>query len=299
MSTTSRRFLRPLAPVTLALVALAPVALASVSLASVSLASVSLALGVPPLAAAASAPLQDGTPPVEDERPLIEELIDELDGLLGDRKGLEDARGVALVDQLLKEYPASGPKDRSDVVEALGDCLEVRRNSLEDGSPNERLQRAAAVALGRMGPESATVLVKHIDHKALRDAHGAHGDLLRSVGRVQAEKGIKPLMGMLQCGNYGIEAAAAQGLGMYVGLESKGRKEIFEELLKTIMPLEQVIEQGEGGDANYDEIRKRYDTLAASIRNSLAALSGHEERGFNAWRQWWNDNKKRDWDEGR
>ncbi|MHC4262166.1 MAG: HEAT repeat domain-containing protein [Planctomycetota bacterium] len=265
------------------------------------LAGVACFLALPPVSAVAAVPpptvfvQDDEEEEVPDEREEVEELLDELKPLLKDRKGVNDPDAIGLIDQLLGEFPVSGPKDKKSIVEGVGDCLSVRRSELDDGSPNQALQRAAAVALGRMGPESQKVLVDHIDHKALRDADAAHADVLRSVGRVQAPKGVKKLMDMLECGNYGIEAAAAQGLGMYLGLDSDDRKEIFEKLLKTIMPLQQVIEQGDTTGNTYDEVRARYDTIGASIRESMSSLSGHEERDFNAWRQWWNDNRRRDW----
>lgn len=241
----------------------------------------------------------DEEPPVEDEREAVEALIEKLEPLLKDRKGVRDQEAIGLLDELLSEFERSGPKDRKDICDVVADCLTVKRKELEDGTPNQALQRAAATALGRMGPESEKALLKNIDSKDLRDAHVAHAALLRSVGRLQLEKGIKPMMGLLEGGVYQVEAAAAQALGMYVDAEGETRKDIFARLLKVIMPLEQVIEGGEQGTSDYDEIRKRYDTISSSIRESMQALSGHEERDFNEWQRWWNDNKKADWDEGR
>jgi hypothetical protein len=250
-----------------------------------------------PLAPAVAQEPEETPPP--DERPEIAERLEQLADLLKDRKGERDEEAIGLVDQLLSEFEASGPKDREAIVEGVGECLEVRRNPSEDGTPNQALQRAAAVALGRMGPESAAVLVAHVDHKALREAEEAHADVLRSVGRVQAPKGVKPLLEMLGHDSFVLQGAAAQALGSYVDAEQKVRKDIFEQLLKTIIPLQDTLDTGDQASADYEETRKRYDAISTSIAGAMEALTGQQAGDFRAWNRWWNDHKKDDWDAGR
>ena len=45
--------------------------------------------------------------------------------------------------------------------------------------------------------------------------------------------------------------------------------------------------------------RKRYDIIAGPMLTSLQVLSGNDEiRDPTEFRRWWNNNKKKDWDEG-
>lgn len=231
-----------------------------------------------------------------DDREVVAELLDQLSDHSRDRKGEDDATAVGLVDALLQEFPESGPKDRADIVEGVAEVVTFRRQADEEGRPREALKIAAATALGRMGPESGDALIGLVDHRSLGDAVTAHGAVLKSLGRVHPEKGVEPLLDMLKSHINELTAAAAIGLAGYREADQKVRKEIFEELLKVIIPLEDALVGGENASAEYAETRERYDAIAAPVRDTLQAMSGSEERDFHALRSWWNDNKKKDWD---
>ncbi|WP_145066695.1 HEAT repeat domain-containing protein [Engelhardtia mirabilis] len=242
---------------------------------------------------------EEGEAPKPDERPEVAKLLDQLEEHYNDRKGEQDEAAVGLVDSLLQEFPESGPKDRESIVDGIADAVTVKRLLDDEDQPRDTLQIAAATALGRMGPESGPALIKLVDHKALRETLRAHGAVLKSLGRVHPEKGVKPLIEMLDHKDEELVAAASVGLAGYVEADQKVRKDIVENLLKTIIPLKDALANGEDASSAYEEARERFDAISAAVRDTLQVLTGHDEREFYAWRDWWNDNKKKDWDAGR
>jgi hypothetical protein len=90
-----------------------------------------------------------------------------------------------------------------------------------------------------------------------------------------------------------VQAAAAEALGNFAHLEQKDRKEIFSQLLNVVTAAKNRM------DAAVDDLeaKDRYNVIKAPMVTTLQVLSGHDERDPDQWRSWWNDNKKRDWDE--
>jgi len=227
-----------------------------------------------------------------DKRPEIKALLAELKGHVG-KRGKEDKEAVAAIDELLQEFPQSGPKDRKSICDGLSKCFEVRRIELEKGVPNNSLFIAAGTALGRMGPESASVLDKWIGHKKHRKDLALQRVLILSLGKTKNDRGIKTLIDLLQSKDDMLVGAAAEALADYAGKKLEIRKDIFEALLKTLMPAKATVDV----DVNDTIARERYDVIAAPIITTLQAVSGHDERDPDKWQRWWNKNKKKDWDE--
>ncbi|MBK7876456.1 MAG: HEAT repeat domain-containing protein [Planctomycetes bacterium] len=254
---------------------------------------------LPPASAAAgpSAPVvaiaaQEPAPnPNPDKRPELETVLGKLDGHIK-KEGKEDQDAVGVIDTLLQEFPKSGPKDRVAIVKQLSKCFEQRRMVPEGQAPNNKLFLAAAVALGQMGPESVEVLTTWIGAKNLKKDLAVQHRLILSLGKTKEKKGLKVLKDMLNNKENSLISASAEALGEYAGADLETRKDVFEALLKTVM-------EAKGfKDTNPDNTiaRDKYDVIAAPIITSLGKLSKHEERDPEKWQNWWNKNKKADWD---
>ena len=233
-----------------------------------------------------------------DERPEVAELIEQLEAHVK-KRGEEDEQAETVLEQLATEFHNSGPKDRKDILDAAEDCLTVKRKDLAKDMPNDRLAAYAAVMLGRMGNAAGPVLVKYVGHKKLEDKQRAHRAVILALGTTKYEKGVDTLIDALDEEQEALVAAAAQALGNFGEAEQKVRKEIVEELLKLMVPLEDTIEQGQNdpGTPSNEEARKDYEAVRAPALSTLESLTGHAASNFRDWRAWWNDHKKDDWDE--
>jgi hypothetical protein len=238
--------------------------------------------------------LQDPAPAPNtnpDKRPELEEMLDKLEKHMR-KEGKEDTEAVALIDLLFQEFPKSGPKDRAAIVKTLSKSFEQRRLVPDGQPPNNKLNVASAAALGYMGPESVDVLTQWIDHKNLRKDLALQYQLIKALGKTKDKRGIKTLKLMLEHKENSLGGAAAEALGEFEGADQATRKEVFEMLLKVLMST-----KGQrDADANNVAIRDRYDVIAAPIITSLGHLAKHDERDPEKWQNWWNKNKKNDWD---
>jgi hypothetical protein len=253
-----------------------------------SLAHVSVATPNAPLAASAVAS-QDPKP---DERADVKEWIAKLLEHAG-KRGKEDQEAVKVIDEhLLKEFETFGPKDRAAVVKALDRVFNEKRQETEDGVRQNSMFIASAVALGRMGPESAPVLISWIGHKTHKKDVLLQRKLIESLGRTKVEAGRVALIKLITDDEPQVQAAAIQALGEYEGVELKLRKDTFEAVLKHAMGL-----YGQMQSNQQDPIaRERYDAVVGPAITTLKRLSGHDESALDGWQRWWNKNKKEDWD---
>jgi hypothetical protein len=228
---------------------------------------------------------------LQDRRPEVKEKLDELASLIKGR-GERDAEAVAAIDQLLQEFPRSGPRDRGAIVDGLSRCFEQRRQELEGGTPNNALFLAAAVALGEMGAEASGDLVKWIGEKRHRSDLVLQRRLILSLGKTKDPKRTRDLVGLLQSKDAILVAATAEAMANFADADGKLRKDLFSELLKVLMSTKGRMDT----DSSDLEARQRYDAIAAPIVTTMQALTGHEERVPEEWQRWWNKNKKADWE---
>lgn len=245
-----------------------------------------------PVAPAATLAVQEPAPNTNpDKRPELEKLLDKLEGHIK-KEGKEDQDAIGVIDNLLQEFPKSGPKDRVAIVKQLSKCFEQRRMVPEGQAPNNKLYLAAAVALGQMGPDSVDILTSWIGAKTLKKDLVVQYRLILSLGKTKDKKGVKVLKDMLNNKENSLISASAEALGEFATSDLETRKDAFEALLKTVM-------EAKGfKDTNPDNTvaRDKYDVIAAPIITSLGKLSKHEERDPEKWQTWWNKNKKADWD---
>ena len=209
------------------------------------------------------------------------------------KRGKEDDQAVGVIDQLVKEFPESGPKDQKAIVAALEKCFKEKRKALEDGSPDNRLFLAAAVAMGYMGELAAKPLAGLVDHKNLRHDLDLQRRILLSLGKTKSDKYVKVLMDTLKHHEPRMQAYAAEALASYAGKPQKLRKQVFEEVLKILMGVRaQVDVDTQGSDLVAQD---RWSVISGPMTTTLRALSGEEIRDAHEWQSWWNKNKKKDW----
>lgn len=245
--------------------------------------------GAAPVPQPASASLQEEGE-VADRRPEVAELLATFEGHAGAR-GKEDGEAIAVIDQLLQEWPRSGPKDRAAILKSLGKAMNETRRELEDGVPDNKLFIAVATALGEMGVEASKELQKWVGNKKHRKDLALQRRLVLSLGKTRDPKAVKPLLDLLNDKDNIIVAAACQALAEYEEADQDLRKKAFNELLKLLMTTKALT-----ADPNDLVARARYDAIAAPIITTLQKLSGHDERKPEEWQRWWNKNKKADWD---
>jgi len=242
-----------------------------------------------PSSAALPAPRQDEAPLV-DERPELKAKLDTLATHVKAR-GEKDPEAIGVIDELVGEFGACGPKDRAAVVKALSDCFQAKRTKeLEEGIPDDRLYNACAVALGTMGPESVKTLVSLIGDKAHKKNLRLQQNLALALGRTKSPDGMKPLLSLLKHKDAPMQAAGAEALANYHEIELDTRKMIFEELLKALMD-----QRAKKENVTDQEAQERWNVISGPIMQTLQKLSGNAETDPDKWLRWWNDNKKKDW----
>jgi len=262
--------------------------------ACVVLAVIATPLGAAPVVGSPLAPASGFVLPQDpkpDERADVKERIAKLLEHAS-KRGKEDQEACAEVDVLLKDFEQYGPKDRVSVVKALDKLFTEKRQEDENGVPQNSMYIAAAVALGRMGPESAPVLINWIGHKTHKKDLQLQRKLIDSLGRTKVEAGRGVLIKLLTDDQSQIQAAAVEALGQFSEAELKLRKETFEAVLKQAMSLKGAVDS----DARDTIARERYDAVVGPAITTLRSLSGHEESDLGEWQRWWNKNKKEDWD---
>ena len=208
-----------------------------------------------PLALGEPLALQNPAPTPADGRPEVKALCEQLGGHAG-KRGKEDSEAISVIDKLVQEFAASGPKDRAAIVKQLDKCFTEKRQEDKDGLRENKLFLAAATALGEMKPECVPVYLKWIGEKSHKKDIALQRLLILKLGKTKDEAGRKPLINLLNDENAKIQAAAAEALGEF-------------------------------GEAS-QEVRKA--TFVA-----LGRLSGQKDLSPEEYQRFWNKNKKEEW----
>lgn len=247
---------------------------------------------------AAPAPIRaaEDPAPVPDKRPEVEKLLATFKGHI-DKKGAEDRDAIAVIDKLNQEFANSGPKDKAAIVSALGKVFDLRRTEEKEGVPNNGLFISAATVLGYMAPESTKTIVAGIDNKNLKKQVAVRATLIRSLGKTRDTKeAVDPLINLLQDKDAPIVSAAGEALGEFAGADQATRKKAFEALMKVVT----AAHDAKDSNPNDTTARERYDTIVAAIVSSLGKLSKQTDlRQPDDFRNWWNKNKTKNWDESK
>ena len=229
---------------------------------------------------------------VADDRDEVKELLQQLVGHTG-RLGKEDALAVQVIGKLRGEFAHSGPHDRRKIASGLYRAMKVRRRTSSDGHRLRELFFVTAKAMGEMGPETVEYLIRLIDDRNHADDLEVQVRVLDALGRTQDERAVDPLLDVLDEFQSRLQAAAAEALGNFAGLDQKVRKRAFEELLKLLTGTRSALDS----EPDSSTLRERWGRIAGPTQNSLRRLSGADVSGAPGWRRWWNKNKRRDWDE--
>ena len=229
-----------------------------------------------------------------DKRDEIQDALKSLKGHVG-KRGSEDIEAVQVIATLKAEFPESGPKDRKAIVKGINACLKSKRKLTKEKLFDNKLHLAAAEALGSMGPESVKDLSGWVDHKTFIKDLDMRRTLILSLGKTEDEDAVDPLVELLTNHEPAVQAAAAQALGAYGFLDQKERKAVFKKVLDVLTQVKNALDVGQTDPI----VQDRYDTIAGPMLTTLQKLSGHDARDALVFRQWWNKNKKKDWDEGK
>lgn len=247
------------------------------------------------LAVSSGAPTTATSGTVVDRSPIVEELLDRFDDSMRNRtrgRGRDAETALGGLAALLERFEVAGPRDRSSIVRSVARGAE--RFDLVD--PDEReVVLAAVAALSHMGPESVEPLLHFVVDGRIEADREVHRRTVLALGRTRDEAATGRLLRLLHHEDPVIQAAAAEGLGEYGGLEQERRKELFYKLLGRLLDAADAVEQDE-----FDTVaRRRYDTVVGALTTSLQRLSGHDERDPHRWQRFWNKTKREDWDRTR
>jgi HEAT repeat protein len=116
--------------------------------------------------------------------------------------------------------------------------------------------------------------------------------ILTALGKTKDKKAVKVLSKELDEFQAKVQAGAAEALGEFTHLDHKGRKAIFEDLLKLLMSAQAANQS----DPNSSTSADRWRRVSGPCQRSMAKLSGANAGSANNWQRWWNKNKTRNWD---
>lgn len=254
-----------------------------------------LALGA--FLAPAPASNSSSSVPRIEQRPIVAGLVGDLQDELAHRSN-DETRAKELVEKLATEFTVSGSKDRGVIVKVLERCLAAKQS----GKPDAGLVCHATRALAAMAPESLPVLNRALDNKLLLKEPEIGRTLVLALGKTRDKGSIKELFGVLDHPDDALVAAAGEALGEYDSVELATRKQIFEEVLKTLMQAKDQkdaqAQQSTDPTAPHDDAAaRRYDTIQAALSTTLQRLSKQEPRSADLWQRWWNKNKRANWDD--
>lgn len=221
------------------------------------------------------------------------------DASKGQRKREEDARTLAILEKLQTAFPESGPNDRKRIVDAVADCLGVKRKPLDGEDPDKTwlLPMGAAKVLGTMHPESAQALAKAVGDKALREHDKLFGAVADAVARAGDEPARELLLGLLDAKEaVAPQARLVHALRHFKDASEKERKEIFERVMQAYLTVSDRM------DDNNDlveglEILVLFKTFANGTLTALA--DGHDESTAADWKRWWDGNRRSPWPQAR
>ncbi|MEM7200858.1 MAG: HEAT repeat domain-containing protein [Planctomycetota bacterium] len=161
--------------------------------------------------------------------------------------------------------------------------------------------KAAAYALGEIGPDGSRSLVKAYNsskYQPERDWVGLRADFLKALGRTKDVKQVEFLIDRAARDHEDeILRAAGIALGHFDEAKQKVRKNIVKELVKKLNEIfnksRQSVDPGDPVMA-----RAKY-TLAAIERDwnqTLRKLTGQDFKTAPEWQRFYNKNKGKNWD---
>ncbi len=227
-----------------------------------------------------------------DRREAVKALLADLAALVrkSGRADPGDAKAIERIERLGREFQLSGPHDKTSIIRGVERVFLAKRRAKKDGTQSTALFIIAARTLGNMGDEAAPSLIRWIDRTSHRKDLPLQKELILSLGRTKDERGRKHLQKLLKDVRPTFKAASATALGMFTHEPSQIRKELFEDLMKSLLQAEA---NARGQDSTAQAI---YSALKGPATSSMRKLSRATASSPTAWQRWWNKNKRRDWD---
>ncbi len=226
----------------------------------------------------------------KDGRKEVSKLVDEMKKLVGAKK---DDDAIVKIDEMVREYAESGPKDRKKIADAIAKNLTVQRIPPEGSQEQPRIFLTCVVALSQMSTHGSKHLQAAYDFREWKRDISFRGRILKLIGDTKDASAVEFLIKELVDKDAPIVADAASALGNFVDAKEDDRKKIAEKLINLINSL-----QGQAADTSTPQgldARQRYEAISPGAIDSLQRLTGQTFRQPIEWQKWWNDNKSKPW----
>ncbi len=211
-------------------------------------------------------------------------LADEVDdGIAGLEKALKEKTKADIqhfVKLLGEKYGAAKAEQQVKIAKLVGTAL---------NQPDQDTKDMAVESLSKMDAKASEALIKEIDKKTTEDNTNYFGACVRALGKTKDPKaGLEKLKKLLNYKTNEGQAAAADALGNYKELDLEGKKVIVDLLLKMWGSAHSKAQAPRDTTA-----KKKLDTIKGPIEESIKALTGQTQSGFESWQKWWNDTGKK------
>jgi hypothetical protein len=205
----------------------------------------------------------------------------------------KDADAIPKMDQLITKFPDCGPKDKNAIADAIAKNFEATRLPDEGSKEQPKLYMTSVVALGQMGELGSKHLQAAYENKEWKRDAAFRGKILQMIGTTKDPNAVTFLTKKLEDKEYTIVADSSAALGNFSSAKEDVRKPIVEKLVKSLNSA-----QGAAADPstpNGAEAKRRFETIAPSMIDSLQKLTNQTFREPREWEKWWNNNKQKPW----
>jgi len=234
----------------------------------------------------AALPAQEDDP-VERALDVLTEAVDE-----GEAPGIRDAMKRVL-DTYRELDPKQDERDRKKLAAYIGRLLEYPRAS-ENG-----VALYAAEVLGKFGKPGAELLAGALEKGDFEsdDQRVLYERMLTMLGRTAEPEAVPVLLEHLKHHQPGIVAAAAKSLRHFDESPGELRKKIAEALLFAAEYVETKTEvQRARPGRGVKAVEEDWVYIQPALFESLRSVTGEFINEIDAWREWFEENRSRDWD---
>jgi ABC-type transporter Mla subunit MlaD len=236
-----------------------------------------------------------GSPAAQEkaDAPDVPALLKELREAQADRKGAKDTQARQVIDQLTAAYEKMDGKQKKDTTKGLKNVFNIKRTP-----ETAELLVAATEALSRMGADGARALEDVIENRTYKDKdwQTLRAQAVEALGKTADKDAVKSLLDLFNDKFDKILAATGKALGNYGGASEQVRKQIVEEMVKRFNSIYNGSKASvDPNDMQQQTFVERYNAIQDPWNNTLAELTGQSFREPPQWQAWWNDNKKKKW----
>lgn len=252
------------------------------------------------LALATGMPAQGdaSTPQKHKPDPEVAKMLDELKGVVLDRKVEHDQEGVAILGQLSKKLTDGTMIDKDQDAFAKGLDMVFRQGKVRE--PDKiQLYTAAAAALGLLGDKGSKPLLDAYKDKrfpARPEWVPLRGQLLKNLGKTKDEKIVKFLIDEARkAPEAALMAAAGEALGYFEESDQKVRKEIVGGLLVRYGDVDSLSRVIDPANIEAQNARDRLATISDKWNGTLSKMTRQDFRSYPEWNTWYQKHKNADW----